>query len=47
MSEAQVFFLKECHLGLQGHVNHVPLGGDHHLHHDDEEQAQQLVDLRR
>ena len=46
MSEAQVF-LKECHLGLQGHVDHVPLRGDHHLHHDDEEQAQQLVDLRR
>ena len=35
------------YLCLEGHVDDVPLGGDHHLHHDDEEQAQQLIDLEK
>ena len=30
---------------LERHVDHIPLGSDHHLHHHDEEQRQQLVDL--
>ena len=37
---------KENYLCLEWHVDDVPLGGNHHLHHDDEEQAQQLIHLQ-